>query len=257
MAYIGIINEEFESGLAEHEIKDNVLGINDLSQINNNESLKVDNDVVNDNVDKINDLINNNNIEEAGDRFFDETKVVNFSEENLSGTDLLLKKLLGSYNDEESKSKIVFENSTEKPEIKSLSLGIYNKKLVNQNFINFTKALKFSIKEIKAAGAFYIVFETDHLNIKMDIFSTEIKILREVIVPIENEEFILVRLFRHSLNGDFLVSEEFIESKKLIDSLKKRMILNLVLSYLIRFVSNLRLQLPILKKASLLKTLLI
>ncbi|ELA42559.1 uncharacterized protein VICG_00311 [Vittaforma corneae ATCC 50505] len=99
--------------------------------------------------------------------------------------------------------------------IESLSFGIHNVDAQNRFFLQFRKALKFSIKDIKASGLFYLVFETGFLNIKMEPFSTELEIQREVVVPIVNERALRARLFRMSLTGDSLISEEQIDIYKL------------------------------------------
>lgn len=102
--------------------------------------------------------------------------------------------------------------------IERLSLGIYNVNVQKQSFVQFKRALKFTIKDIKATGLFYLVFETDLLNIKMEPFSTEIEIQREAVVPIVDESALRARLFRMSLTGDLLISEELIDLNKLITS---------------------------------------
>ncbi len=96
-------------------------------------------------------------------------------------------------------------------QIADLSLGIYNLNLLPERFVNYKKAIQFSIVNFKATGIFYLVFETDHVNIKMDAFSNEIPIFRSVIVPIEDEKVIKVRLFMFSSNGDTLISEELLD----------------------------------------------
>jgi len=115
---------------------------------------------------------------------------------------------LGAYIGDFYKKNRKILQKEEKPEVPSLALGIYNKTPANHKFVVYRKAYKYSIKDIKASGAFYLVFETDHLNVRMDTFSTELKIVRDVIVPIENERYIRARLFKQSFNGDIFVSEE-------------------------------------------------
>lgn len=116
---------------------------------------------------------------------------------------------MGSYAEDERRTRKKCMDMKEiQPE--SLSLGIYNKTPVDQRFVDYKKAYKFSIKDIKSFGTFFIVFETDHLNVKMEPFSTEILIRREAVVPIVDEKAIKARLFRYSLNGDTLISEEIL-----------------------------------------------
>lgn len=94
--------------------------------------------------------------------------------------------------------------------IEDLSIGIYNTQRVSSAFVAFKKAYKFAVEKIKEQGTFYMVFETDHVNCKMEPFSTDLKISRHVIVPIKDETVIRVRLFRMLINGDALVSEEYL-----------------------------------------------
>lgn len=100
------------------------------------------------------------------------------------------------------------EKATES--VEDMCIGIYNTKAMPRNVVKFTKACKFTIEEIKEPGSFYMIFETAHVNCKMEPFSTGLEINRSVIVPIRDEELIRVRLFRMVLNGDVLVSEELL-----------------------------------------------
>lgn len=100
---------------------------------------------------------------------------------------------------------------TKKPEVPSLNLGIYAKQKHKYRFVDYKKAYRLEIKEIKKEGMFYLVFETDHLILKMDPFTTEININRFILIPIENEEFIKVRLFGMGVNGDIFISEEVMD----------------------------------------------
>lgn len=117
------------------------------------------------------------------------------------------KEMLGSYVEDDHRTG---EVDAREIQSENLFLGVYNKAPLEQRFVNYRKAYRFSIKDIKAFGTFFIVFETDHLNIKMEPFSTEIKIQRDVVVPIVDEICIRVRLFQHSLSGDILISEEML-----------------------------------------------
>lgn len=109
------------------------------------------------------------------------------------------------YEDPNDPSKQESENDLKIP---SLTLGVYNRSPQSQRFIDYTKAYQFTINNIKAVGVFYLVFETDHLNIKMEPFSTDIPTTRSVVVPILNETHVKVRLFMFSSDGDTLISEE-------------------------------------------------
>ncbi|KAI5170250.1 hypothetical protein PAEPH01_1273 [Pancytospora epiphaga] len=95
--------------------------------------------------------------------------------------------------------------------IESLGIGIYNKKGVCNSPVIFESAYRFQIEEISERGSFYMVFETDYLNCRMEPFSTDLKISRYVIVPIKDEKIIRVRLFRMLISGDILVSEEYFD----------------------------------------------
>lgn len=116
---------------------------------------------------------------------------------------------LGGHIPDEIVKKVAVNEELEM-QVQSSSLGIYNRIQPNQRFIKYKKAYQYTIANVKAFGIFYLVFETDHVNIKMEPFSTDIVTSRSAIVPIENEKFIRVRLFMFSLNGDTLISEEAI-----------------------------------------------
>lgn len=116
--------------------------------------------------------------------------------------------VIGSYLDECLDETIPEEIKTTSIDIPSLSLGIYNKNTIDQRFITYKKALRFTIKSFSARGIFYIVAETDSLNVKMDPFTTDIDIKHDLIVPIGEEEEIRMRLFRMASDGDILISEE-------------------------------------------------
>ncbi|KAI4292300.1 hypothetical protein PAPHI01_1574 [Pancytospora philotis] len=92
--------------------------------------------------------------------------------------------------------------------IADLNLGIYNKQAPASAFVQYKKVYKFDVVSISEQGAFYLVFETDHLNCKMEPFSTDLSITRSVLVPIKNEKTVRVRLFRMSVSGDIFVCEE-------------------------------------------------
>lgn len=100
------------------------------------------------------------------------------------------------------------QDNGDSSKIPSLSLGIHNSIPLSQRFVDYKKAYQFKIQNIKGNGLFYLVFETDHLNVKMDPFSTDIPTTRSVVVPVCQETHIKVRLFMLSSNGETLISEE-------------------------------------------------
>jgi len=91
-------------------------------------------------------------------------------------------------------------------------IGIYDLVGPSKSFVNYERAFKFEFKKIFDKGHFYFIFETRSDNFRMESFSTEASCNKTVIVPVEeNEGEIKVRLYRISLQGDILVSEEIIE----------------------------------------------
>lgn len=116
--------------------------------------------------------------------------------------------ILGSYLDISPGETVSEDIKSLSLDIPSLSLGIYNKNPIDQSFATYKKAFKFAIKSFSAYGVFYLVFETARLNLKMDPFTTDIDVKHDLVVPVETENEIRMRLFRMASDGDILISEE-------------------------------------------------
>lgn len=87
-------------------------------------------------------------------------------------------------------------------------MGIRSMRPPIQRLIHFQIALKIKVKSMNVSGMFYLIFETSRMNVKLGPFTTELEVKEEAVVPLINEKKLLVRLYRMSVNGDTLVSEE-------------------------------------------------
>lgn len=192
-----------ESG--EMNLKFNIKYISISSKRDNENSDIEDSDKISENNINDNDIkdgVNNRNNTNTDNTISNNTS--DTSNTNSSSDDLTV----GGYIKHKSKTNI--KNQEDNYELESMTFGIYNKKEPNNKFIDFKNALKFTLKSINTSGNFYFVFETDFLNIKSESFSTEFDINKDTVIPLQNEKLIRIRLFRMSLTGDSLVSEEFI-----------------------------------------------
>ncbi|KAM0679980.1 Tricalbin-2 [Glugoides intestinalis] len=161
-----------------------------------------------------------------------EVKYINMEDKEFTEEELYAQKyekqtLIGEEEKEEKDRRIVVEKKTdevlgayieckdipnmrrkEQKEQHEPFIGIHNQVIPEQSFVEYKKAYKLAVKSITATGSFYMVFETDYVNVAMEPFSTDIEVCREVVIPIRNEREIHVRLFKMTIAGDILVSEE-------------------------------------------------
>lgn len=150
-----------------------------------------------------------------------------FDEEELYAQKYETKTIADDSDKETSEQRMVVEKNTDEvlgayieykdmPNMRTIQqkeqpkafIGIHNQVTPEQSFVEYKKAYKLAVKSITATGSFYMVFETDYMNVTMEPFSTDIEVCREVVIPIRNEKEMRVRLFKMSVAGDVLVSEE-------------------------------------------------